>query len=213
MLRSFSLGLIVFFTLSSINLKAEVLSKLEFEEFDIEAVGVADLVNQVKINGPKFDNKGVWGILNWDIEIEYNYRTVDNHCQLIINSVGVIGKVSLPKWVNVNKRPDSIKHWWNVFTTFIIEHEKKHFSNVLNQVNKLNDDLSQPTKYESCQVAKLKYLDKKQKTLQKINKVDIEIDRLATSKFASNSALFEPIRNVSSGFTIQSGFYRSYIGL
>lgn len=199
--------------LSSFASKAELSSKLEVTEYPLTANNLAELVKALKSNGPKFGKRSVWAVIQWDLTVQYRYRTVSGKCHVVTESIDVVGDISLPNWSDIDSKSESIQTWWQEFYQFIKAHETLHYDNVVNHAKWLKTELENSTGFDTCDLARQHYLRKKYEAIQLITEVDRSIDRKAKVTYSNNSALFEPLRAVSGGLVIQSGFMNSYIGL
>lgn len=192
---------------------AEVKETLTTTYFDVKGRNVSSLIENLKTTGPKFEDRSVWAILKWDLKVEFSFKSNQEGCQLVVKEVEVLADISIPSWQDSQKRNRKIKNWWNDFIIFIKEHENKHYKNVFHQASVLQKNISNGKSFESCQLARINYLEQKIRTIDIIRKNDIEIDVEALRLYSSNSALFEPIRSVNGGLVIESGFMKSFIGM
>ncbi|MCO4797638.1 MAG: DUF922 domain-containing protein [Colwelliaceae bacterium] len=192
---------------------AEVKPTLTTTYYDINAKNVSSLVKNVKKSGPKYNGKSVWAMLKWDLQVEYSFKSNQAGCRLVVEKVEVIANISLPNWLEREEEKRKENHWWVEFSSFINKHEIKHYENVLQQATVLEKVISNNELFESCHFARLNYLDQKTKTIDKIRIKDTEIDIEAVKLYSSNNALFEPLRSITGGLVIESGFMKSFIGI
>lgn len=192
---------------------AEVKPTLTTTYYDLNAKNVSSLVKNVKKSGPKYNGKSVWAMLKWDLQVEYSFKSNQSGCRLVVDKVEVIANISLPNWLERKEEKPKNNHWWIEFSNFIKEHELKHYNNVFHQATVLEKAISNNALFDSCHFARINYLDQKTKTIDKIRIKDTEIDIEAVKLYSSNNALFEPLRSITGGLVIESGFMKSFVGM
>lgn len=191
---------------------ASTSNSLSYEYYDIEVDKVSKLYNFVKKAGPKVGERNAWATLDWDLNTEYELRSVKGGCRFIAKDVYVVGKVTLPKWTKSKDLTDSDKKWWSEFSQFILDHEKNHYNNTLIGAEEIVSEIKNIPVTESCKKAREEYLSIKHKALNKIHKLDLQLDKQTRRKFAGNDKLFARLKNGQT-LVVQSSFMRGYLGL
>jgi len=209
----------IFFCLTPFYITAAVQYQFTTSHYNFTADNTDDLVNKIKVQGPKYGNRDSWALINWDLNTEYHFSSDDNGCILIADKIMIIAEVTLPFWKNIEHTSKSVQHWWAKFYNFIETHENNHFNNVYQIATALEKNIVQQEPVASCKLqaasckqAKLNYLELKHLQLNTLMSLDKKLDKKAQQLFFSDEKLSSPLSQGSKIF-FESGGMSSYIGI
>ena len=203
----------VFFIVFNAQVNAEVSQQLTTSYFDIVADDIDSLVREVKKSGPEVRNSRAWAILQWDLNTEYYFKTLDDGCQLKIRSMDLIANVILPKWKNISENKEWLQNWWSKYLSFIKVHENGHFDIAISEAKEFEKKISNLPTEENCTVAKSTYLTLKHDFLNIVRRQDRRLDNASRKRFFAREKLFRPLNAGGLSMVFESGGSTSYIGL
>lgn len=210
MTKFFGLYFVVMFhAVSFAGTKAE----LDIQYYDIEAQSIAELVNEVKSKGPKAGLRDAWGLLRFDLNIEYYKSTTSLGCRLVLQDVYVVAQAVLPRWTESRQLSPKDQLWWQEFSEFIKNHEIRHFENSSIGVDYINKHMPNMSAKSKCSEAQQQFMTIKHEALDLIYQKDVALDREVRRLYASNDSLFRPIKANKTGVVFESGLMRSFIGM
>lgn len=204
--------IVLFFCVVPLYTKATVQYQFTTSHYSFTADNTDDLLNKIKVQGPKYGDRNSWALINWDLNTEYHFSSNDNGCTLITDKIMIKAEVTLPLWENIEHTTQTIQHWWQEFYNFIETHENNHFNNVYQIATALEKKLAQLQPAPSCKQAKQNYLDLKHQQLDILMVLDKTLDKKAQQLFFSSEKLFSPLKQGTKIF-FESGGMSSYIGI
>jgi len=192
--------------------RAEVSYQYTNSYYDFSADNIKGLIKAVKNQGPKVGIKNAWAIVKWDLNTEYSFKTSEEGCKIVVESMDLLANVTLPKWTNIQNQTNTLQSWWAEYLKFITEHEGFHFDNALISAKEFETTLLDMPVEENCTKVKSKYLALKHRLLITVQVKDRQIDSSSKKRFYSNEKLFSPL-NRQTSVVFESGGMSSYIAL
>jgi predicted secreted Zn-dependent protease len=144
------------FALVSTSTMAEPTVRKFIEYYDVRGWDAAFIHNEMDAKGPRDRNSGnrVWAHTDWYVTWKFKYAEEPLSCK--INHVETDVKINfvVPRWVERDKAPQSVKDKWDAFYAILQKHEQKHAMHGVSAAREIETSILTLPAKRTCKQAK-----------------------------------------------------------